>query len=104
MQDLVKNILKQCEDAAKGFVKEEAEAFLKDAKATGESLKGDLAKWSAAYEAGKIDEAGLQRMMKRKKTTMQMQALKQAGIAEIRLEQLQNQIIDIVVGSISSAV
>ncbi|MBN2684824.1 MAG: hypothetical protein JXR40_06055 [Pontiellaceae bacterium] len=104
MQDLAKDILKRCKDAAKDFVKEEAEAFLADAKEASESMAGDLAKWSAAYKAGKIDEAGLQRLIKRRKTTLQTQALEQAGIAEIRLEQLRNQMVDIVVGSISAAV
>jgi len=104
MQDLVKGILKQCESAAKDFVKEEAEAFLEESAALGETIAGDLGKWTAAYQAGKIDEAGLKRLINRRQTTLKVQALKQKGIAQIRLEQLQNQMVDIVVNSIAMAV
>ncbi|MEI6892639.1 MAG: hypothetical protein V5783_10760 [Pontiella sp.] len=104
MQDLVKDIFKRCELAAKDLVKEEAEEFLKEGKAFGETISGDLVKWTAAYQAGKIDESGLKRLMKRKRTTLKVRGLKQAGIAEIRLEQLQNQMLEIVVSSISAAV
>ncbi len=104
MQDLLKNILEQCEAVAKDFVKEEAEAFLKEGTALGKTIAGDLGKWTAAYQAGKIDEAGLKRLLKRRQTALEMQAIKRAGITEIRTEQLQNQILDIVVRSISAAV
>ena len=103
MQDLVKDILKRCEHAAKDFVKEETEVILKEGKALVGNIAGDLTKWTAAYKAGKIDEAGLKRLLKRKQTAMEMQAIKRAGLAEIRVEQLQNQMLDIVVSSISSA-
>jgi hypothetical protein len=104
MQDLVKDILKRCEEAAKDFVKDEAEAFLKEGAALGEIVSGDLGKWTTAYQAGKIDEAGLKRLIKRRQTTMKIQALKQKGLSEIRLEQLQNRMVDIVVSTILAAV
>ncbi len=103
MQDLVKDILKRCEDVAKDFVKEEAEVFLKEGKALAGNIAGDLGKWTAAFQAGKIDEAGLKRLLKRRQTAMEMQAIKRAGLAKIRVEQLQNQMLDIVVSTVSSA-
>jgi hypothetical protein len=104
MQNLVADILKQCEGASQDFVKEEAEAFLMEGKAFSETIAGDLDKWTAAYQAGKIDEAGVKRLLKRRQTTMKMQALTCAGIAEIRIEQLQNRLLDIVVGTVLKAV
>ena len=103
MQDLVKDILKRCEAAAKDFVKEETEVFLKEGKALVGSITGDLTKWTTACQEGKIDEAGLKRLLKRRQTSMEMQSIKRAGLAEIRVEQLQNQMLNIVVSSISSA-
>jgi hypothetical protein len=103
MQDLLKDILKRCEGAAKDFVKEEAEAFLKEGAALGKSISGDLEKWTKAFHEGKIDEAGLKRLLKRKQTALEMQAIKHAAIAEIRMEQLQNQMLDIVISSVSAA-
>ena len=103
MQDLVTDILKRCETVAKDFVKEEAEVFLKEGKALAGSITGDLAKWTTAFQDGEIDEAGLKRLLKRRQTAMEMQAIKRAGLAEIRVEQLQNQVLDIVVSTVSSA-
>ena len=39
-----------------------------------------------------------------RQTTLALQAIKEVGIAQIRMEQLQNQLLDIVVTTISAAV
>ena len=103
MTNLVDRILKQCEMVAKDFVKEEAEVFLKEGAVLAGSIAGDLTKWATAFQEGKIDEAGLKRLLKRRQTALEMQAIKRAGLAEIRVEQLQNKMLDIVVSTVSSA-
>ena len=104
MADVAKIIMEKLESAAKDFVKEEAKAFLAEGLAFGESIAGDLGKWTAAYQAGNIDEAGLKRLLKRRQTALEMQAIKRAGISEIRVEQLQNQMLSIVTSAISTAI
>ena len=104
MQDLVKNILGQCEDAAKAMVKKEAEAFLSDAAAFLNKAKDDLQKWTVQFEQGEIDADDLEWLMDMKKDIAEMQALKRKGIAKIRLEELQNQMLSIVTTAVSSVV
>jgi hypothetical protein len=103
MQDLMKNILKQCEDAAKKMVKKEAKAFISDATAFLNKTKDDLQTWAIQFERGEIDADDLEYLLDMKRDIAQMQALKRKGIAKIRLNELQNQMLSIVTTAISSA-
>lgn len=102
MQDLVKNILEQCEDAAKEMIKKEAEAFISDASEFLNKTKVDLLKWTTQFKQGEIDSDDLEWLLDMKKDVAEMQALKRKGIAKVRLEELQNQMISIVTTAISS--
>ena len=104
MQNLLKNILEQCGDAAKKMAKEEAKAFVADASSFLDRTKDDLVKWQKQFAADEIDADDLQWLLDMKRDVAEMQALKRKGIVKIRLEQLQNQMLDIVVSSISAAI
>ena len=104
MTDLMKDILNKCEGAAKAMIKHEAEAFLSDATAFITGTKDDLQEWTAQFQEGEIDADDLEWLMDMKKDVAEMQALKRKGIAKIRLEELQNQMLSIVTSAISSAV
>jgi O-phosphoseryl-tRNA(Cys) synthetase len=104
MNDVTKNILNQCEDAAKAMLKKEAKAFMKDASLFVDRTKDDLKKWAIQFKQGEIDADDLKYLLDMKKDVAEMQALKRTGIAKIRLEELQDQMLSIVVSSISSAI
>lgn len=104
MQDLMKVILSKCEDAAKVMLTKEAEAFISDSTSFLNQTKDDLQKWATQFEQGEIDADDLEWLLDMKKDVAEMQALKHKGIAKIRLEQLQNQMLSIVTSAISSAV
>lgn len=104
MQDLVKDILSKCEDAAKAMVLKEEKAFVSDTTEFLNQTKDDLQKWATQFEQGEIDADDLEWLLDMKKDIAEMQALKRKGIAKIRLEELQNQMLSIVTSAISSAV
>lgn len=104
MQDVVKDILERCKDAAQTMVRDEAQAFLSDAAGFLERTKSDFQMWADQYAAGEIDRDDLDWLLDMKRDVAEMQALKREGIAKIRLEQLQNQMFDIVISTISTAV
>ena len=104
MKDLVKDILGQCEDAAKAMAAKEAKAFISDATAFLNQTKDDLQKWATQLEQREIDAGDLEWLLDMKKDVAEMQALKRKGIAKIRLEELQTQMLSIVTSAISSAV
>jgi hypothetical protein len=104
MQDVVKDILGKCGDAAKTMAAKEAKAFLSDATAFLNKTKDDLQKWALQFEQGEIDADDLEWLIDMKKDLAEMQALKRKGIARIRTEELQNQMLSIVTTAISSAV
>lgn len=103
-QNLMKSILDQCKQAAQRMAANEAQAFVADAKGFLQHTENDLAKWQTQYVNGEIDADDLKWVLGEKKDVADMQALKRKGIAKIRLDELQQEMLDIVVSTISKAV
>ncbi|NLX25536.1 MAG: hypothetical protein GXY61_06195 [Lentisphaerae bacterium] len=104
MQNLLEEILKQCREAAKSMITEEAEAFISDTTSFLNTTRDDLHEWTRQFGQGEIDTDDLEWLMDMKKDVAEMQALKCKGIAKIRIEELQKQMLSIVTSAISSTI
>jgi hypothetical protein len=103
VNDLIKNIAGELKTLAITAAKDEAAAFTEDASAFLDRTKGDLCEWTTQLKNGEIDEDDFRWLLKMKKDVAEMQALKQKGIAKIRLEELQSKMLDAVAGAVLKA-
>jgi len=75
--------------------------YLNEATADGqkllESLKADIQTWNNELVEGKISATDLEFLIMAKKEEMEMEGLKQAGVAEIRIDQFKNGILKLIV-------
>ena len=75
--------------------------YLNEATADGqkllESLKVDIQTWNNELVEGKISTTDLEFLIMAKKEEMEMEGLKQAGVAEIRIDQFKNGILKLIV-------
>jgi hypothetical protein len=87
-----------------GVIKEFGEDFkediLKDAEAFATKTRDDLEKWSQQLKDGEISIADFEFLVKSKKDLAEMEALKQKGLAQAKLDKLKADILDTVVGSV----
>jgi hypothetical protein len=104
MNDIIESVLDELKTMAITMAKDEAEAFSADAKDFLERAKDDVAKWTKQLKNGEITKEDFRDLLEMKKSVAEMQALKQKGIAKIRLEQLQNQMLDTVTSAVLKAI
>ncbi|MFA6174132.1 MAG: hypothetical protein WC334_08525 [Kiritimatiellales bacterium] len=104
MNDIIESVLDELKTMAVTMAKDEAKAFSADAKDFLERAKDDVAKWTKQLKNGEITKEDFRDLLEMKKSVAEMQALKQKGIAKIRLEQLQNQMLDAVTSAVLKAI
>ena len=83
------------------IAKQEAVGFLdaatKDVEAFLNDLKADLERWIQQLAAGQLSMTDFEFLVKGKKDLAQMVALKQAGLAAIRIDRMRNALIDLII-------
>jgi hypothetical protein len=84
---------------AKDNLEEHKDLLLKDGNAFVEKTKKDLKRWTEALALGKLSQKDFEFLLKGKKDLAEMEALKQLGLAKVRITKLRDGIINIVVGS-----
>jgi len=77
--------------------KEQAEAVMADGTSFVNKLKADLARWTEELASGKLTKDDFEWLIKSKKDVAEMEALKQAGLAQARLARCRKGLVDIVV-------
>ena len=74
-------------------------AAVKDADAFLEKTRADLSRWAGELEAGTLTQDDFEFLVKGKQDLAEMQALKQAGLALVRVDQFRNSLLDLVIGT-----
>jgi len=73
--------------------------LLKDGNAFIEKAKDDLKRWADGLATGALSKADFEFLLKGKKDLAEMEALKQHGLSEIKINKLTDGVIGVVVGS-----
>jgi hypothetical protein len=104
----INDILKTVEDQAKALaqqkIKDYSQQALGDVKNTLQDAKEDLKRWVEELARGEIDKDEFESLVQGQIDVAKMQALKQAGLAEVQIESFVNGVIDIVVNAAMSAI
>jgi len=74
-------------------------AAVADGKAFFDQTKADLERWTKLLAAGELTKEDFEWLVAGKKDLAEMQALKNAGLALVRLEKFQNALISLVVNT-----
>ncbi len=75
------------------------QAAVKDADAFLERTRVDLARWIGELAAGQLTEEDFAFLVRGKKDLAEMEALKQAGLALVRVDRFRNALFDLVIGT-----
>ena len=75
------------------------DAAVKDASAFLEKTRVDLERWTKELGAGTLKKDDFEFLVNGKKDLAEMQALKQAGLALVRVDQFRKSVLDLVVGT-----
>ena len=73
--------------------------LLEDGTAFASKLEEDLKRWSAEYEIHEMTKEEFEFLVKSKKDLLEMEALKQEGLARTDLNKLRNAIVETVTGT-----
>lgn len=95
--DFLENLKSGLEELAKKNWKELKDATEKDGKAFFEKTKEDLRRWTKLLAQGDLSKDDFEWLVNSKKDLAEMETLKQAGLALVRLERFQNALISLVV-------
>ena len=104
----INGILKNVEDQTKALaqkqIKDYSQQALTDVKSSLEDAKADLQRWVEELATSKIDKDEFESLVQGQLDVGKMQALKQAGLAEVQIESFVNGVIDIVVNAAFAAI
>ena len=99
-QDLQSNI----EQLAKNSLKDFEKQAMNDGQQLLNQLKESLQRWAEEVETGVMNKEDLEFLLQGEKSLDEMIALKQAGLASIRIDSFKNEIVNLILGTISSSV
>lgn len=89
---------------AEGIARKEALEFAlaaqKDSRAFLETFRGDLQRYTELAATGRITREEFEFLVMAKRDLAAMEALKQAGLAKIRIEKIKNGILELVISSV----
>ncbi len=97
--DFLKALKDGIKELAEESWKEYQQSAVKDGSAFVEKTKEDLERWTKLLANGDLTPKDFEWLVKGKKDLAELEALKQAGLALARLDQLRNSLIDLVVGT-----
>ncbi|MBE7174018.1 MAG: hypothetical protein INR73_25820 [Williamsia sp.] len=68
------------------------------------NIKGNLQQWTQELETGSITREDLEDLLEEEEELTKMIALKQAGLAEVHIDEFRNGLINMIVGTITGLV
>lgn len=86
-------------DLAKEAGRDIKEELLQDGSAFVRKTRGDLQRWTALLAEGRLTKDEFAYLLEAKKDLAEMEALKQKGLAEVRIDELKQSIFDAIIGS-----
>lgn len=95
--DFLESLKKGLEELIKKNWKEVKDAAEKDGNAFFDKTKEDLKRWTKLLAQGDLSQDDFEWLVVGKKDLAEMEALKQAGLALVRLERFQNALISLVI-------
>jgi len=102
------DFLHEVKTGAEQIAQQEAAEFLgaatKDAQAFLNDLETDLKTWTQRLASGQLSLTDFEFLVKGKKDLAQMVALKEAGLAVIRIDRVRNALIDLVIKAASKMI
>src|ERR1700712_4876840 len=82
--------------------------YVEQAKADGEAaldaMKANLSHWTQEVENGAMTVDDLEFLLQEEAALDEMTALKQAGLAEVRIDQFKNALINLVLGTVTGLI
>lgn len=86
-------------DFAKENLEEYKDELIKDGSLFVEKTKTDLERWTEGLASGTLNQEDFEFLLKAKKDLAEMEALRLAGLTQIKIDKLTNGILDVLVGS-----
>ena len=97
-------LLDTLKEGVTSLAKVTVQNYLNDAKADGiklvESLKTDIKIWGEEFVAGRLTEDDVKFLVLAKKDLIEMNALKQAGLGLIKVDEFKNAILQLIIKTI----
>jgi hypothetical protein len=104
----IDELCREIESGIESLAKSTLQDYLAAAKTDGQtivnSLKADLQQWAAEVEEGYLTLLDLDFLVKAEEALVEMTALKQAGLAAVRIDQFKTGIVNIITGSIAGMI
>jgi hypothetical protein len=102
------NVLGELKDGLFQLAKDNLQNFVSDAKSDAEDLlnklKADLEKWTEQLANGEITLDDFQFLLEQKKILVEMNALKQAGLAQIRIDKFKNDAFNLILNIVKGLI
>ncbi len=99
-------VLATLKEGVTGLATATVQNYVNEAKADGlnlvESLKTDIQTWGQDLVAGKMSAADVEFLVMAKKELIEMNALKQAGLGLIKVDEFKNSLLQLVVKTLTS--
>jgi regulator of replication initiation timing len=102
--DLYKSLLSGIESLAKGSLKEFENAAKADGEQALNDIKQNLQQWVKELETGAITRDDLEYLLQENEALEKMVALKEAGMAEIHIDTFRNNVINLVVSTVTGLI
>ncbi|MBT8378056.1 MAG: hypothetical protein KJN64_02360 [Ignavibacteria bacterium] len=97
--DFLSSLKKDLLDFAEKNINEYKDELLKDGNSFLKKTRKDLKRWTAGLTVGLLSKDDFEFLVKGKKDLAEMIALKQKGLAKVRLNKLRDGMIEIIIGS-----
>ena len=103
-ESLLKNLEDEISSLAVSTVKDYADQAKKDGLNMIEALKTDIQNWSQEVIDGKLSKDDLEFLVMSKKELIQMNALKQAGLALVKIDEFKNSVLTLIVNGLTALI
>jgi predicted Ser/Thr protein kinase len=101
-------IFKELESKVESIAKDSLKDYEQQAKADGQTAlnnaKENLQQWIKELETGSITREDLGDLLQEEEALTKMIALKQAGLAEVRVDKFRNDVINMIVSTVTGLV
>jgi len=103
-ESLLKNLEDEISSLAVSTIKEYADQAKTDGLNMIETLKKDIQSWSQEVIEGKLNKDDLEFLVMSKKELIQMNALKQAGLALVKIDEFKNSVLTLIVNGLTALI
>lgn len=101
-------VLVTLKDGVTNLATTNVQNYLNEAKADGlkmvDSLKADIQTWGQELAAGKMSANDVEFLVMAKKELIQMNALKQVGLGQVKVDEFKNSILYLIVKTLVGAI